>query len=160
MKFLQNMKINAESKMYITETIFNICALFIISAVCFLVMVTKNIDYVMAQNAKITYNYFILIMDRILAIISVVGIIPSTIYQIVSKNKSHIDKIISLWAILVIFVILLILSAGQYNIYKAYKNGDLNNSKMFCSQKIEYEIYNSILRQQNEKIPNICPNYK
>lgn len=144
MKLLDNL--NPQSKTYITGIIFSIIALFIVTAVAFLFLISDKLDVVMTQAAGITYTYFIQIADRILALLIVFVIFPLTIYQLLSKNKSKIDNLISIFSILLMTLLIGIFWGGQYHFLQKYRDGELKGSKMFAVPTIETKIFDKIIK--------------
>ena len=139
-------KINSESKIYLTGIIITVIALFIITAVIFLFMISNKVDIVMTQSASITYTYFIKIADRILAVLLIFAILPITIYQLLSKNKTNTDKTISLIATFLLVIFTSIFFYGEYYFMKKYSTGELNTSKMFSTPSIETKIFDKIIK--------------
>lgn len=161
MKFLEKININSESKTYITGAIFFVITLFLLTAVVFLVLISDKLDIVMTQPAGETYTYFIAIMDRILAVLSVCMMIPLTIYQIASKQKSKIDHTVSYIAGCLLVVIAAAFIGGEVYYFKKYNAGELSYSKMFCKPTVETKIFDSILQKQNKHSPKMCqPRHK
>lgn len=162
MKFLEKINVNSESKAYIAGTIFTIAALFLITAVIFLVLIANKLDIVMTQAAGDTYTYFISIMYRILAVLSVIIIIPLTIYQLKSKNKSKIDETVSITASILVLALIVTFFGGEYYYLKKYKDGELSYSKMFCNPTIETRIFDRIIEHEQGIPPTMClpPNKK
>lgn len=156
MKFIENINVNSESKIYLSGILFSVIALFIITGIVFLVLIAGKLDIVMTQPADETYTYFIMIMDRIIFLLSILVIIPLTIYQITAKNKSQIDTTVSISAITIILLLLVAFFGGEYYYLKKYKTGDLSYSKMFCSQTIETKIFDSIITGNGETPPLMC----
>lgn len=144
MKILDNL--NSQSKTSITGIIFSIIALFIVTAVAFLFLISDKLDIVMTQAAGITYTYFIQIADRILALLIIFVILPLTIYQLLSKNKSKIDKSISIFSILLLVLFVGIFFGGQYHFLQKYLDGELKGSKMFAAPTIETKIFDKIIK--------------
>lgn len=156
MKILDKININQESKIYIAGAIYSIFALFIITAVIFIALIADKLDIVMSQPAKETYTYFISIIDRVLAFITIVLIIPISVYQLISKNKSKLDKSISIIVSFILIAFISIFFGGEYYFLKKYKDGELSYSKMFCKPTIETKIFDIIIKQNGEIPPTMC----
>lgn len=155
MKFINDLNPNEASRFYIVGIIVAVVALFLITGVVFLMLVANKFNIIMSQPAGDTYTYFIAIMDRILAILAVFVVLPLTLYQICSKNKSKIDNIISLVALLILFAFVGVFFSGEYFFFKKYSEGKLNNSKLFCEKMIEMKVFNRILIMQNVQLPKM-----
>ncbi len=147
MKFLENLQITEASKIYLTGVIFSIIALFVITAVVFLWLFFDKINIIMSQPSNETYAYFLLIMGRILALITVFMIIPLGIYQIISKNKSKTDVIISALAGAILTIFIFVFFGGQMYVYQKYSSGELSNSKLFENPILETRIYDSFMNR-------------
>ena len=152
--------LNTKSRIYLIGMAVCIITLFLLTAVVFLWVTADKLDIVFSQKPGITYTYFISIMDRILAILGIFVILPLTLYQIIEKNKSAQDRIISGFSILVILIsmgILIFLKAKGEKLFffRSYKEGELSHSVMFCSQP-EFEIFNKILTENKQEIPQTC----
>ena len=65
-------------------------------------------------------TYFIKIADRILAVLLIFAILPITIYQLLSKNKTNTDKTISLIATFLLVIFTSIFFYGEYYFMKKY----------------------------------------
>ena len=135
-------KISKESRIYILSVIISIFILFLITSVIFMALIADKLDIVVNQSAKITYTYFISIMDRLLALFIIFIILPVTIYQMVSKNKSNGDKTVSSLSLFILLAFIFVFLGGEYNFYKTFKNGELNSSQLFNSNRIEFKIFN------------------
>lgn|SRR5574344_2879778 len=153
MKFLE--KFNSESKTYVLGMIITIISLFVVTAVVFLALVSNELDIVMTQPAGDTYTYFMAVMDRILAI-SLFVVIPLTVYLLKSKNKSRLDKIISLFSGIILLALIITFFGNQYFYMKKYQNGDLSHSKMFCQPTVETKIFDQIIIWKNGVPPTMC----
>ncbi len=156
MKFLEKLNISKESKIYVIGIIAMIIVLFLVTAVVFLALISDKLDVVMTQSAGITYTYFIQVMDRILAILTVFVVFPLTIIQFSSKTKSKVDDTVSFSAIIVLIVMIATFFGGEYHFFQKYKDGKLSQSKMFCNQSAEIRTFNAILKKQGEDIPLMC----
>lgn len=144
MKILDNL--NLQSKTYITGMFFIIITLFILTAVIFLFLISDKLDIVMTQPAGITYTYFIQITDRILALLIVFAILPITVYQLFSKNKSKVDTSLSIFSIILLIGLIGVFFCGQYHFMQKYRDGELNGSKMFSAPTIETKIFDKIIK--------------
>lgn len=156
MKFLNKININTESKMYITGTIFAIISLFLVTSVIFLFLTADKLPIIMSQPARETYTYFISIMDRIMAVLIVFIIIPLSIYQLRSKNKSKPDRITSVFSICILIIMILCFACGENYYFQKYSNGELSSSKMFCSPTIETKVFDKIIKHNKEIPPAMC----
>ena len=156
MKFLEKLNPNEESKIYATGTIFTVVALFVLTGVVFLSLIANRLDIVMSQPADETYTYFIMIMDRLLGLLTLLVIIPLTIYQLFSKNKQEIDKTITLIASIIVLTFIVGFFGGQHYYFKKYSNGELQYSKLFCTQTVETKIFDYILEKQGKFAPQMC----
>lgn len=148
MKFIENLQINEASRFYISGIIFSIIALFVIIAVVFLWLFFDKIAIIMNQPSDLTYAYFLLITGRILAVAIVLMVIPLSIYQLFSKNKSKPDVIISIISLIILTVMITVFMGGQLYIYNKHTSGELSNSKLFEHQTIETNIYNNIMSRE------------
>lgn len=156
MKFLEKINVNSESKIYITGAIFFVITLFLLTAVVFLVLISGKLNIVMTQPAGETYTYFIAIMDRILAILSVCLIFPLTVYQILTKQKSKLDLMVSGIAGGILIIIFTAFIGGEIYYFKKYSAGELSYSKLFCKPTLETKIFDLILEKQNKSFPRMC----
>lgn len=156
MKFLEKINVNSESKTYISGAIFFIIALFVVTAVTFLALISDKLDIVMTQPARETYTYFISIMDRILAILTLCVMLPLTIYQNTAQQKSKMDKSISVISLLFLLFLVMSFFSGEYYYLKKYQNGELSYSKMFCKPTIETKIFDNIIKQKGLIPPEMC----
>ncbi len=156
MKFLEKINVNSESKTYISGTIFFVIALFVITAVIFLALISDKLDLIMTQPAGETYTYFISIMDRILAILTLCVMLPLTIYQNIAQQKSKFDKSISIISLLFLLFLVISFFSGEYYYLKKYQDGELSYSKMFCKPTVETKIFDSILKQKGLVPPEMC----
>lgn len=156
MKFLEKININSESKIYLTGAIFSVIALFLVTGIIFLVLIAGKLDIVMTQPADETYTYFIMIMDRIIAFITIFIILPLTCYQIFAKNKSQVDTTVSMISVGIVLILLVAFFGGEYYFLKKYRTGDLNYSKMFCSKTIETRVFDRIITTQGDTPPVTC----
>ena len=142
MKFLNS--ISNESKIYIYGIIFSILGVLVISSVIFMFLIANRLDTVVSQNTKITYTYFIFIMNRILLLITTFFIIPLSVYQY-KFRRTKADKITGLFSILLILISICTIFLGEYNFFHTYKNGELQNSPMFSKPTLETKIFDRIL---------------
>ena len=156
MKFLGKLNPNEESKLYVTGTIFTIVALFILTGVVFLLLIANKLDIVMSQPADETYTYFISIMDKILGILTLLVILPLSIYQFLSKNKQEIDKTISFVAIGIILIFVVGFFGGQHYYFKKYAEGELQYSKLFCKSSFETKMFDKVIEKQGKFPPQMC----
>lgn len=147
MRILENLQITEESKIYLSGVIFSILALFIITAVVFLWLFFDKINIIMNQPSNETYAYFLLIVGRILAVITVLMIIPLGIYQIFSKQKSKTDTIISVVAAVLPVIFILVFLGEQIYVYQKYSSGELSKSKLFENKMIETSIYDKLINR-------------
>lgn len=156
MKFLEKFNINSESKSYIFGLIFSVVALFVVTGVIFLGLVANRLDIIMTQPAKETYTYFIALMDRILAILTIFAIIPITCYQVFSKSKSKIDKGVTLVASIILIAIIITFFGGEYYYLKKYQSGELSYSGMFCQPTVETKVFDKIIIHKGKQPPVMC----
>ena len=156
MKFLEKLNPNEESKFYVTGTIFTIIALLILTGVVFLLLIANKLDIVMTQPADETYTYFISIMDKILGLLTLVVILPLSLYQLFSKNKQEIDKTISFIAVGIILVFVAGFFGGQHYYFKKYADGELQYSKLFCKPSFETKMFDKIIEKQGKFPPQMC----
>lgn len=156
MKFLDKLNISNESKIYLTGIITAVIVLFLVTAVVFLALISDKLDIVMTQSAGITYTYFIQVMDRILAILTVFVVFPLTIIQFSPKTKSKVDETVSFSAVIILIAMIATFFGGEYHFFQKYKDGKLSQSKMFCNQSAEIRTFNAILKKQGEDIPLMC----
>ena len=156
MKFLEKLNPNEESKFYVTGTIFTIIALFVLTGVVFLSLIANRLDIVMSQPASETYTYFIMIMDRFLGFLTILVIIPLSIYQFLSKDKQEIDKTISFVAIGIILIFVIGYFGGQHYYFKKYSEGELQYSKLFCKPSFETKIFDKMIEKQGKFPPQMC----
>ncbi len=145
---------NPESKTYINVLIFTVIALFIISGATFLILTANKLDIIMRQPPGETYTYFMMIMDRIIALLTVVVIVPISVYQWLSHNKNTVDKITSAASVLIIAAFLGTFFSGELHFYEKYKDGELNKSVMFCKPSVETKIFDKILIKNGITPPN------
>jgi len=148
--------LSIESKTYLNGILFIAVTILILTAVCSLVIVANNLGVVMMQKAKITYTYFIMIMDRILLFSLILGILPLTVIQLISKNKTREDKTLSMLAAVLFVIAFATFANGQYYFYKTYKSGDLSTSGMFCEKLPEIELFNKIIIRSGNHPPQMC----
>ena len=139
--------ISQESKIYLGTVIFGLVALFVVTSAVFLGLTADKLDIIMHQNAKLTCSYFISILDRILLFFVVFIVIPVTIFHLKNKNKNKFDKIISVFSLFVFFILFSTFICGEYYFYNAYKNGELNDSKLFSPARAEYKIFDKLLNK-------------
>ena len=156
MKFLEKLNPNEESKIYATGTIFTVVALFVLTGVVFLSLIANRLDIVMSQPADETYTYFIMIMDRLLGLLTLLVIIPLTLYQLFSKNKQEIDKTITLIASIIVLTFIVGFFSGQHYYFKKYSNGELQYSKLFCKQTFETKMFDKVIEKQGKFPPKMC----
>ena len=156
MKFLEKLNPNEESKFYVTGTIFTIVALFVLTGVVFLLLIANKLDIVMSQPADETYTYFISIMDKILGILTLLVILPLSIYQFFSKNKQDIDKTISFVAVGIILIFVVGFLGGQHYYFKKYAEGELQYSKLFCKSSFETKMFDKVIEKQGKFPPQMC----
>lgn len=156
MKIIDKLNINQESRIYLTGASFTIIAMFIVMAVLFLWIISNNLNIIMTQPGDETYTYFISIMDRVLAFTTILIIIPLSIYQIFAKNKSQVDRTVSLTAFILIFVLCIIFFGGEYFYFNKYSEGELSYSKMFCTPTIETKTFDKIILKNSAQIPQMC----
>lgn len=160
MKFLDKFNLNSESKIYLSGVIFSVIALFLITGIVFLILFAAKLNIVMTQPADETFSYFLLIMDRIIAILTILAILPLTIYQIFSKNKSQLDTVVSMSGLIIFIIILSAFLGGEKYVMQKYTSGDLNYSKMFCSKTIETKTFDYIITKQGQTPPITCQTRK
>ena len=156
MKFLEKLAPNEASRFYITGIILSVVALFIMTGVVFLMLVANKLNIIMSQPAGDTYTYFMVVMDRILAVLTVFVVIPMTIFQISAKNKFKIDETVSFIAVGILIAFICTFLSGEYFFFKKYSEGKLNNSKMFCGDMIEKKIFNQIIISRGSTPPQTC----
>ncbi len=156
MKFINKLNPNEASKIYIMGTIFTIVALFVLTGIVFLSLIANRLDIVMSQPASETYTYFIMIMDRLLGCLTLLVILPLTIYQIHSKNKQDIDRTISIIAYAIIFTFTIGFLGGENYYFKKYSDKELQYSKLFCRPTAETKIFDKIIIKRGEVPPQMC----
>ena len=156
MQFFKNYTLSEKSKLYLVVVIFSVVALCVFTAVTFLWILATKLDVIMTQKAGITYTYFLLIMDRILALWFILIFIPFFVYQLCSKGKNKSDKFISFSSVLVFFIFVIILFSGYYHYFKSYKNNELSNSDLFCKQRVEYVIFDKIIKFSGNRPVKMC----
>lgn len=155
MKFLEKLNPNAQSKFYVTGTIFGFAALFILTGVVFLLLVANKLDIVMSQPVDETFTYFISIMDKIIGVLILVLFLPLSIFQIFSKNKQEIDKTISIIAGVLVLFLFCAFFYGQHYFYKKYASGDLQYSKLFCAPTIETKLFDKLIEKSGNFPPKM-----
>jgi hypothetical protein len=144
MKIFDKLNLNIETKTYLSGIIFGLIGLFIICAVIFLFILATKLDIVMTTPADETYTYFIAMVDRVLALITLCGILPLTLYQLFSKGKNKTDMMISVVGIVILLAMVTAFFGGEIYFYNKYKNGELNNAKIFNTQTVEMQIFDKI----------------
>jgi len=160
MKFLDKLNLSLESRIYVIGTIFISIAMFIVMAVLFLVIIANNLNIIMSQPAGETYAYIIFVMYRIFAFVIIFGIIPFSIYQFSTKNKSKTDKTISIIASFVLTVVLFIFIGGEFYCFNKYSSGGLSYSKLFCKPTLETKLFDKYLIKTGAPIPELCQERK
>jgi hypothetical protein len=146
MKFLEKLNPNNESKVYITGVISTVVTLFVVTAVVFLYILSTKLSIIMSQSAKESFTYFVAIMDRILAFVTLFGFLPLSFYQIFSKNKNKFDKIISLFSVILLVALFGVFIGGECHYFQKYKMGDLNNSQLFPTKTFEMTIFDKFIK--------------
>ena len=151
--------INKKSKIYLTGLLASFILLFLLTAVIFLWVAADKLDILFSQKPGITYTYFMSIMDGVLAGLGIFVLLPLTVYQIFEKEKSHVDRGISIFSVIILLIFTGIFFAGEYHFFQKYKDGELSNSVMFCSKK-EFYVFDKILTKNGENIPLKCDTEK
>jgi len=135
---------NSASKLYINGITAAIITLLIITGIVFLLVLANRLDIVMNSKPAITYTYFVMIMDRIIAFVFILSVIPLSVFQWFSKDKMPADKIISGFSVLLILVFCSVLLFGECHFYDKYKNGELDGAVLFASPVFEMKIFDRI----------------
>lgn len=152
MEFSGKLKLNSKSKLYLTG--FGICVLvlFIIVALVFWAVI-KNYG---SQSPQETYSYFLMMVDRWLFILILLGFLPLSVYQWTIKNKSAGDTVVSIAAGILLAGVLIVFCSGQSYFMQKYKSGELSHSEIFCKPSVETFVFDTIIRFQGETPPAMC----
>lgn len=143
---MKKINFNSATSVYITGILITVAAIFIISGVFFLVLLANKLDTVMSSPSAITYTYFIMIMDRVILFAFIFAILPLSFYQWCTKDsKSPSDKLVSTISIFVIFAFIFTFISGELHFLDKYKEGKLENSKLFSTHQIEMQIFDKML---------------
>lgn len=143
---MKKIEFNSATSAYLTGILITIVAIFIISGVFFLVLLANKLDTVMSSPSAITYTYFMMIMDRVILFAFIFAVLPLSFYQWFSKDsKLGTDKIVSVVSVFVIFAFILTFVSGELHFLDKYKEGKLENSKLFSSHQIEMQIFDQML---------------
>ena len=137
--------INQETRTYILGLLISIVVLFVLCAVIFLIVAAKHTDIILTQSPEITCTYFISIIDRILLFLILFSIIPLTVYQILSKNKTSSDCFFSIISGVLLLIMIVVLFGGEYHYFKSYKSGLLQSSQMFSKPTLETKLFDKLL---------------
>lgn len=146
---MKKINLNPASSTYVTGIILAVVTVFILSGVIFLLLVSNRLDIVMSSPSAVTYTYFMMIMDRIIAGVFVLWVLPLTIYQwsaaAKSADKTRADKAVSLISVLVLLIAGVIFLSGEMHFFEKYKEGQLYGTGLFAAPTIETRIFNRIL---------------
>lgn len=146
------MKISDKSKLYMWGFWICILAMFVVVALVFWSVVKGYGN----QSPQETYSYFLMIVDRWLLFLIVLGILPLTIFQWRTQNKSTGDWTISVIAGFLLIGILFVFFSGESYFMQKYQQGELSSSKTFCKPTIETRVFDTILRFQGSTPPVMC----
>ena len=143
---MKKINFNSASSAYMTGILITVVAIFIISGVVFLALLANKLDTAMSSPSAITYTYFMMIMDRVILFAFIFAVLPLSFYQWFSKDtKLSTDKTVSLISVFVIFAFILTFISGELHFLDKYKEGKLENSKLFSSHQIEMQIFDKML---------------
>jgi uncharacterized BrkB/YihY/UPF0761 family membrane protein len=145
MKLLEDINLNQSSKICLTGLIYTIVVMFVLMAVVFLWILATKLPIVMSQPSGETYTYFVAIIDRILLFVILFVVFPLSLYQILSKNKSKSDVIVSAAASAILLIMLFVFAGGEMHYFKKYSNGELSYSQMFCNKTFEMKIFDNFV---------------
>ena len=143
------MKISDKSKLYLLGVLICIAAMFIIVALVF----WSNVSNYTNGSAQEVYSSFLLVVDRWLFALIVFGVLPLTFYQWLSHGKAQGDKLISVFAGIVLVCFVVVFFSGESYILQKYKDGELSSSAVFAKSTIETRIFDKILRVQGSASP-------
>ena len=145
MKIFDNINLNQESKICLSGIIYIFATIFVLMAVVFLWILATKLPIVMSQPSGETYTYFISIIDRILLFWGLFVVFPLTLYQVLSKNKSNTDIVVSIIAASIFLIILLVFVGGEMYYFKKYSKGELSYSQMFCKHTVEMKLFDNFV---------------
>jgi tetrahydromethanopterin S-methyltransferase subunit E len=146
MKFLEKLNPNSETKVYVVGAISTVITLFVVTAVVFLYILSSKLSIIMSQSAKESFTYFVAIMDRILALVTLFGFLPISFYQIFSKNKNKFDRLVTTFSVVLLVVLFGVFVGGECHYFQKYKLGELNNSQLFQTKTFEMTIFDKFIK--------------
>ena len=146
------MKISEKSMLYLPCFLICTATMFIIVAITFWLGISNYTD----GSPQETYAHFLLIVDRWMFAMIILGILPLTIFQWMSDKKETGDKLVSFLAGIVLCCYVLVFYSGESYIMQKYTAGELSTSKMFCKPTIETRIFDRLIYLQGSTPPAMC----
>jgi len=143
---MKKISLNSASKIYINGIIASVITIFIVTGVVFLLVVSNKLDIVMNSEPGVTYTYFVMIMDRIIALAIILAVLPLSIYQWISKDKTARDRVVCAISVIIFALCCMVLICGEMRFYDKYQSGGLNGTQLFSEPVIEMKIMDSFYK--------------
>lgn len=152
MKISEKLNLHDKSKLYLIGIGICVLILFLIVALVFW-SVIKSYN---SQSPQEMYSYFLMLVDRWLFALIILGVLPLSIYQWMESKKSSGDKFVSVFSGIMLVGFIIIFYSGQSYFMQKYRAGELSSSVIFCKPSVETAVFDTIIRFQGETPPAMC----